>query len=86
MSNVTKTLSEAACGKSHAIERDLSRVEHIAGAAQEAGENALPWMASLGYYDENSRNWVHMCGGSIVGPHSILTAAHCYKGSVRYEL
>ena len=34
-----------------------------------------PWMVSLGSKD--GTQWGHGCGGTIIGPHAILTAAHC---------
>jgi len=35
-----------------------------------------PWMASLGYYDDN-RKWSHQCGATLITSKLFLTAAHC---------
>ncbi|WP_328873840.1 trypsin-like serine protease [Streptomyces sp. NBC_00287] len=38
-----------------------------------------PWMAQLWYYDEVN-DLGFFCGGAVVAPTKILTAAHCVKG------
>jgi secreted trypsin-like serine protease len=47
----------------------------VGGTPAVVGE--FPWQVSL------NLNGGHMCGGSIVAPTKILTAAHCVHGSVR---
>ncbi|MEU6736223.1 trypsin-like serine protease [Streptomyces physcomitrii] len=38
-----------------------------------------PWMVQLGYYDESTgEGW--FCGGALVAPNKVLTAAHCVAG------
>ncbi|KAL7011959.1 hypothetical protein ACKWTF_014530 [Chironomus riparius] len=41
----------------------------------EATEGQYPWMISL-----RRASMSHRCGGSIIGPHWVLTAAHCTQG------
>uniref|UniRef100_U3JTS4 Transmembrane serine protease 4 n=1 Tax=Ficedula albicollis TaxID=59894 RepID=U3JTS4_FICAL len=59
--------SPAACGQS-------VRTPRVLGGSPAAIE-AWPWQVSLQYRKE------HICGGSIIGPGWVLTAAHCFKNN-----
>ncbi|KAG8434508.1 hypothetical protein GDO86_012765 [Hymenochirus boettgeri] len=61
------SLSCAVCGTSHKQQR-------IIGGSDTTIEN-YPWQVSLQYMGQ------HICGGSILNSHWILTAAHCFNGT-----
>ncbi|XP_078658683.1 serine protease 33-like [Branchiostoma floridae x Branchiostoma belcheri] len=64
------TTTAVDCG-SPAISPSLARV--VGGTT--AVPNSWPWMASL------AKHGAHACGGSLVAPGWILTAAHCFDGA-----
>jgi hypothetical protein len=41
-----------------------------------------PWMASLGFVNETSQ-WQHRCGATLVSHHHFLTASHCVREGVK---
>lgn len=49
---------------------------YIVGGRQ-AGQNAWPWMAALVSRDAPSPYWGHFCGGTLISPQWVITAAHC---------
>ncbi|XP_015503457.1 chymotrypsin-C [Parus major] len=58
------------------------------GARVVGGEDAVahswPWQISLQYSSYGS--WRHTCGGTLIAPQWVLTAAHCISNSMTYRV
>ena len=52
---------------------------------RDARKGSVPWMVSLQYThgDDDSSPAYHFCGGSLIAPNLVLTAAHCVGDGVQ---
>ncbi|XP_036593870.1 tryptase-like [Trichosurus vulpecula] len=64
-------------GNSVPIVQDESEAKIVGGDAAQEGE--WPWQISL--RKKLSGSWKHICGGSLIHPTWILTAAHCFNSA-----
>lgn len=62
--------NKASCGKGGFGDK------RIVGG-QDAPLGKFPWLANLGYQQDSKGEKVFKCGGSLIGPRHIVTAAHC---------
>lgn len=48
-------------------------------------EAPIPWQVSV-EREERPGEWRHICGGSLISEHHILTASHCISARHRYRV
>lgn len=67
------------------VEKTNTQIGTRISGGNEAIPHEAPWITSIHRWDSSTLNFSHTCGGSIIQPHIILTAAHCLTG-FRFEL
>ena len=55
----------------------LGTVKRIVGG-EESSAGEWPWLVTLQMV-RNGTNYEHLCGGSLVHPQWVVTAAHCFE-------
>ncbi|MFF5481623.1 trypsin-like serine protease [Streptomyces sp. NPDC012935] len=83
--NAGETTGKSSFGASTGSSSDDSTVSPMVIGGTTTGITSAPWMAQLWYYDDQGTadeadDLGFFCGGAVVAPTKILTAAHCVKG------
>lgn len=68
-------------GSTSPVTPDLGSGQELVGIVGGCPVSAsrFPWQVSLRFYSMEYRKWRHICGGSLIHPQWVLTAAHCVQ-------
>jgi len=68
------------CGKQGTGNKRPAGTRVVGGTAAKPGE--WPWLAALGYRSKQGGQVRFLCGGALIGPSHVITAAHCIRSDL----
>lgn len=80
--------SNRRCGIAYRLSREVTGVAGERAARIIGGlpvEAPIPWQVSV-QIEASPGSWEHVCGGTLISEHHILTAAHCIHSWRKYRV